>query len=109
MRICCWKLVKKVLYPKSCKVSIWHTLSGSIGRTRRSGPCGKTDSKALSSRGTAIFLNADGTLSDPLRAGLVKEVRRYPWSSYNVYAYGKSDDLTDRHLLYEDMGNEENQ
>ncbi len=46
---------------------------------------------------------------NPLRAGLVKEIQRYPWSSYNVYAYGKSDDLTDRHLLYEDMGNEEKQ
>jgi hypothetical protein len=44
-----------------------------------------------------------------LRAGLVKDIRRYPWSSYNVYAYGKNDGLTDLHVLYEALGGEEKQ
>ncbi len=44
---------------------------------------------------------------NPLRAGLVKEVRQYRWSSYNAYAYGKGDGLTDLHLYYEAMGIEE--
>jgi putative transposase len=46
---------------------------------------------------------------NPLRAGIAKEIRLYPWSSYNVYAYGKADGLTDLHVLYENMGSEEKQ
>jgi putative transposase len=41
---------------------------------------------------------------NPVRAGLVKDPRDYPWSSYRVYGYGKGDGLTDRHDLYELMG-----
>jgi len=41
---------------------------------------------------------------NPLRAGIVKDPREYPWSSYGVYGYGKGDGLTDRHDLYEVMG-----
>jgi len=41
---------------------------------------------------------------NPLRAGVVKDPREYPWSSYRVYGYGKGDGLTDRHDLYEVMG-----
>jgi putative transposase len=28
---------------------------------------------------------------NPLRAGIVKDLREYPWSSYRVYGYGKGD------------------
>lgn len=41
---------------------------------------------------------------NPLRAGLVKDPMEYPWSSYKIYGYGKRDELTDRHDLYEAMG-----
>ena len=41
---------------------------------------------------------------NPLRAGVVKDPREYPWSSYRVYGYGKGDGLTDRHDLYGVMG-----
>ena len=41
---------------------------------------------------------------NPLRAGMVKNPREYPWSSYRVYGYGKEDGLTDRHEIYEALG-----
>ena len=46
---------------------------------------------------------------NPLRAGIVKDVREYPWSSYRVYGYGEEDGLTDRHEIYESMGKERSQ
>jgi putative transposase len=41
---------------------------------------------------------------NPLRAGMVKDLKDYPWSSYRVYAYGKADGVTDRHEIYDAMG-----
>ena len=41
---------------------------------------------------------------NPLRAGMVKSPREYPWSSYRVYGYGKEDGLTERHEICEAMG-----
>ncbi len=46
---------------------------------------------------------------NPLRAGIVKDPREYPWSSYRVYGYGKEDGLTDRHEIYEAMGKDQPQ
>ncbi len=46
---------------------------------------------------------------NPLRAGIVKDPREYPWSSYRVYGYGKGDGLTDRYDLYEGMGKDSSQ
>lgn len=43
---------------------------------------------------------------NPLRAGLVKDPKEYPWSSYRVYAYGREDGITDRHEIYEALGKE---
>jgi putative transposase len=43
---------------------------------------------------------------NPLRAGMVKDLKEYPWSSYRVYAYGKTDGVTDRHEIYDAMGKE---
>jgi putative transposase len=43
---------------------------------------------------------------NPLRAGMVKDLKEYPWSSYRVYAYGKADGVTDRHEIYDAMGRE---
>lgn len=43
---------------------------------------------------------------NPLRAGLVKDLKGYPWSSYRVYAYGRQDGITDRHEIYEALGKE---
>jgi hypothetical protein len=53
------------------------------------------------------FYNRKGPL--PARMWTVQDIRRYPWSSSNVYAYGKNDGLTDLHILYEAMGGEEKQ
>jgi len=41
---------------------------------------------------------------NPLRAGLVEDLRKYPWNSYRVYAFGEEDGLTDRHEIYETLG-----
>ncbi len=46
---------------------------------------------------------------NPLRAGIVKDPKEYPWSSYRVYGYGKSDGLTDRHEIYEGMWKDQSQ
>jgi putative transposase len=46
---------------------------------------------------------------NPLRAGRVKDVKEYRWSSFRVYGYGKEDGITDRHDLYEAMGGERSQ
>jgi len=43
---------------------------------------------------------------NPLRAGMVKDLKEYPWSSYGVYAFGKTDGVTDKHEIYEAMGKE---
>jgi Transposase and inactivated derivatives len=36
---------------------------------------------------------------NPVRAGMVKAPKDYPWSSYGVNAYGKKDDLIDKHII----------
>ena len=41
---------------------------------------------------------------NPARARLVKSAREYPNSSYNYYAYGHSDHLTDTDPLYKELG-----
>ena len=38
---------------------------------------------------------------NPLRANIVKEISEYPWSSYNHYAKGFSDDIITLDPLYE--------
>jgi putative transposase len=43
---------------------------------------------------------------NPLRAGMVKDLKEYLWSSYGVYAYGKADGVTDKHEIYDAMGKE---
>ena len=43
---------------------------------------------------------------NPLRAGMVKDPKEYPWSSYLVYGYGKGDGITDTHGIYDAMGKE---
>jgi len=43
---------------------------------------------------------------NPLRAGMVKDLKEYPWSSYRVYAYRKADGVTDKHEIYDAMGKE---
>ncbi|MFZ6017338.1 MAG: transposase [Nitrospirota bacterium] len=40
---------------------------------------------------------------NPVRAKVVKDPKDYRWSSYNVYAYGKKDTITDEHLIYKDL------
>ena len=41
---------------------------------------------------------------NPVRARLVKDPKDYKWSSYNVYAYGRKDDITDIDPLYLGLG-----
>ena len=45
---------------------------------------------------------------NPVRAGLANEPKEYPWSSYAANAYGKKDDLVDRHLIYENLSSDGN-
>ena len=41
---------------------------------------------------------------NPLRAGMVKDLSHYHWSSYNFYAKGMPDDIITEDPLYKDMG-----
>jgi putative transposase len=40
---------------------------------------------------------------NPVRAGVVEDPKDYPWSSYDVYAYGKKDPLVDEHPIYQEL------
>jgi len=42
--------------------------------------------------------------TNPLRAGIVKQLRGYEWSSYNFYAYNKKNDLITQNPLYSLFG-----
>ncbi len=41
---------------------------------------------------------------NPVRAKIAKDPKDYQWSSYNVYAYGKKDDITDYNPIYNQLG-----
>jgi putative transposase len=58
-----------------------------------------------------IYLLACGSYVElnPVRAGLVKDPKEYPWSSYNALAYGKKNTLIDLNPLYESMAENEKQ
>ena len=45
---------------------------------------------------------------NPVRAGMVKEPKEYPWSSYMANACGKKDDLIDQHIIYDNLSTDEN-
>ena len=45
---------------------------------------------------------------NPIRAGIVKKLTEYPWSSYHANAYGKKDELVDAHIIYGNLSNSEN-
>ena len=40
---------------------------------------------------------------NPLRAGMVRKLEEYPWSSYLYYAYGKINCLINRNPWYESL------
>lgn len=42
--------------------------------------------------------------SNPVKAKLAKNISNYPWSSYNVYAYGKKDEIVDYDPIYLESG-----
>jgi putative transposase len=44
---------------------------------------------------------------NPVRAGMVKAPKDYPWSSYGVNAYGKKDDLIDKHIIFNKLSTDE--
>jgi len=44
---------------------------------------------------------------NPVRAGIVKAPQDYVWSSYAANAYGKRDDLIDRHVIYDRLSTNE--
>ncbi|PKN68684.1 MAG: hypothetical protein CVU54_13710 [Deltaproteobacteria bacterium HGW-Deltaproteobacteria-12] len=44
---------------------------------------------------------------NPVRAGIVKDPKEYPWSSHGANAYGKTDDLVDKHLIYDNLSSDE--
>ena len=41
---------------------------------------------------------------NPLRAGIVKDLSQYKWSSYLFYAYGKKNDIITENPLYDGLG-----
>lgn len=43
---------------------------------------------------------------NPIRAGIVQDLKDYPWSSYRYYAFGESDDLVDEDSYYSSLGHE---
>jgi putative transposase len=45
---------------------------------------------------------------NPVWAGMVKEAKDYPWSSYGANAYGKKDDLLDEHIILKNLSSAEN-
>jgi putative transposase len=46
---------------------------------------------------------------NPVRAKIVEDPREYNWSSYNTYAYGRKDYITDRHSIYEELSKDESE
>lgn len=44
---------------------------------------------------------------NPVRAGMVKAPKDYPWSSYGVNAYGKKDNLIDKHIIFNKLSTDE--
>ena len=46
---------------------------------------------------------------NPVRARIVEDPKHYRWSSYNAYAYGKVDPITDKHPIYNNLSGEENE
>ncbi len=44
---------------------------------------------------------------NPVRAGMVKDPKDYPWSSYTANAYGGKDDLLDQHIIFDKLSTEE--
>jgi putative transposase len=45
--------------------------------------------------------------SNPVRAGMVTQARRYRWSSYSHHAEGRPDPLIQQHRLYRALGTDE--
>jgi putative transposase len=44
---------------------------------------------------------------NPVRAGMVKDPKDYPWSSYTANAYGGKDDLLDQHIIFDKLSTKE--
>lgn len=44
---------------------------------------------------------------NPVRAKIVEDPKDYRWSSYNAYAYGKADNITDEHQIYRGLSDNE--
>ena len=73
-----------------------HTYSGHVWQGRYKSPLIQRESYYLEA-GRYIERN-------PRRAGLVEDLRDYPWSSYRLYAYGHPDPLVDEDLYYHALG-----
>lgn len=41
---------------------------------------------------------------NPIKAGMVKDLTLYPWSSYSFYAFGKMNELIDENPYYQALG-----
>ena len=46
---------------------------------------------------------------NPVRAKIVEDPREYKWSSYNIYAYGRKDSITDKHSIYKELSKDESE
>lgn len=46
---------------------------------------------------------------NPVRARIVEDPKEYRWSSYNAYAYGRADRITDEHSIYRELSDNESE
>ncbi|GFP20383.1 putative transposase, partial [Candidatus Hakubella thermalkaliphila] len=54
----------------------------------------------LISKDAYLFACGSYVELNPVRARIVEDPKDYRWSSYNAYAYGKKDYITDEHSIY---------
>ena len=72
---------------------------------RRSGTLWEGRYRAAPIDSEAYFLACCRTIElNPVRAGMVRRPRGYPWSSYRAHAFGAADALAAAHPLYRALG-----
>jgi putative transposase len=73
-----------------------HTSSGHVWQGRFKSPVIQTDEHALT-----VLRYIEG---NPLRAGMVKDLADYPWSSYHCHALGQSNPLVEQLPCWNGLG-----
>jgi|GEM_PF-1021772 len=59
--------------------------------------------------GDIVVIGACGSYVElnPVRARIAEDPKEYRWSSYNAYAYGRADRITDGHSVYKELSENE--